>query len=69
LSTSWWVYDAIRDLHERREPADLVMTDELDRRELDEVGGAPLTSLINATTSIAEYYARIVGALPVTVAD
>lgn len=60
-----WVYEAIRDLHERREPADLVtLTDELSRREqLDEVGGAAfLTSLINATpTSIhAEYYARIV---------
>ena len=60
-----WIYDAIRDLHERREPADLVtLTDELDRREhLTEIGGpAHLTSLINATpTSIhVEYYARIV---------
>ena len=60
-----WIYDAIRDLHERREPADLVtLTDELDRREhLAEIGGpAHLTSLINATpTSIhVEYYARIV---------
>ena len=60
-----WIYDAIRDLHERREPADLVtLTDELDRREqLAEIGGpAHLTGLINATpTSIhVEYYARIV---------
>lgn len=60
-----WVYEAVRDLHERREPADLVtLTDELERREqLDEVGGsAYLTGLINATpTSIhVEYYARIV---------
>lgn len=60
-----WVYEAIRDLHERREPADLVtLTDELERRsQLDEIGGAAyLTSLINATpTSIhVEYYARIV---------
>ena len=60
-----WVYDAIRDLHERREPADLVtLTDELERKEqLSEIGGpAFLTRLINATpTSIhAEYYARIV---------
>ena len=29
-----WIYAAIRDLHERREPADLVtLTDELERRE------------------------------------
>jgi replicative DNA helicase len=60
-----WIYAAIRDLHERREPADLVtLTDELERREqLTEIGGPPfLTSLINATpTSIhVEYYARIV---------
>jgi replicative DNA helicase len=60
-----WIYEAIRDLHERREPADLVtLTDELDRREhLADIGGPPyLTTLINATpTSIhVEYYARIV---------
>jgi replicative DNA helicase len=60
-----WLYEAIRDLHERREPADLVtLTDELERRgQLSEIGGsAYLTSLINATpTSIhVEYYARIV---------
>jgi len=60
-----WAYEAVRDLHERREPADLVtLTDELERRsQLGEVGGsAYLTGLINATpTSIhVEYYARIV---------
>lgn len=60
-----WVYEAINDLHERREPADLVtLSDELERRgQLGEIGGAAyLTSLINTTpTSIhAEYYARIV---------
>jgi len=60
-----WIYEAIRDLHDRREPADLVtLTDELGRREhLAEIGGPPyLTTLINATpTSIhVEYYARIV---------
>lgn len=60
-----WVYAAIRDLHERREPADLVtLTDELERRgQLGEIGGsAYLTGLINATpTSIhVEYYGRIV---------
>jgi replicative DNA helicase len=60
-----WVYEAMRDLHERREPADLVtLTDELERRgQLVEIGGAAyLTSLINATpTSIhVEFYARIV---------
>lgn len=60
-----WVYEAIRDLYERREPADLVtLTDELERRnQLSELGGsAYLTRLINMTpTSIhVEYYARIV---------
>jgi replicative DNA helicase len=59
------IYQAILDLHERGEPADLVtLTDELERREqLSTVGGAAfLTSLINATpTSIhVEYYGRIV---------
>ncbi|HMR63749.1 MAG TPA: replicative DNA helicase [Anaerolineae bacterium] len=60
-----WVYEAMLDLHERREPSDLVtLSDELERREqLGEIGGAAyLTGLINATpTSIhVEYYARIV---------
>jgi replicative DNA helicase len=60
-----WIYEAIRDLHERREPPDLVtLADELERRgQLSEVGGpAYISSLINATpTSIhAEFYARIV---------
>ncbi|MEM7343017.1 MAG: replicative DNA helicase [Chloroflexota bacterium] len=60
-----WVYEAIRDLHERRQPADLVtLSDELEvRGQLGEIGGtAYLTGLINATpTSIhAEFYARII---------
>jgi replicative DNA helicase len=60
-----WIYDAILDLHERREPVDfLTVCDELERqRRLDEMGGpAFITSLINAVpTSIhAEHYARIV---------
>jgi replicative DNA helicase len=60
-----WIYDAILDLHERREPVDfLTVCDELERqRRLDELGGpAFITSLINAVpTSIhAEHYARIV---------
>lgn len=60
-----WVYQAVLDLHERRQPADLVtLADELERRnQLDEIGGAAyLTSLMNVTpTSIhVEYYARIV---------
>ena len=60
-----WVYEAVLDLHERRQPADLVtLSDELERRkQLDEVGGAAyLTSLMNVTpTSIhVEFYARIV---------
>lgn len=60
-----WVYEAVLQLHERRQPADLVtLTDELHRRgQLEEIGGpAFLTGLINATpTAIhAEYYARII---------
>ena len=60
-----WVYEAIRDLHNRREPADFVtLCDELERRgRLEEVGGAArVTFLINAvpTAIHAEYYARIV---------
>jgi replicative DNA helicase len=61
-----WIYEAISELHERRQPAnDLVtISDELERQNrLAEIGGpAYLTSLINATpTSIhVEYYARIV---------
>jgi replicative DNA helicase len=65
LQRHGWVYAAVLDLHERRQPADLVtLSDELARREqLEDIGGAAyLTSLINATpTSIhVEYYARIV---------
>ena len=60
-----WIYDAIRDLHNRREPADFVtICDELERRnQLEQVGGAAyITSLINTvpTAIHAEYYARIV---------
>jgi replicative DNA helicase len=59
------IYQAILDLHERREPADFItLCDELERRnQLEEIGGAAyLTSLINAVpTSIhVEYYAHIV---------
>lgn len=59
------IYQAVLDLHERGEPADLVtLTDELERRQqLAAVGGAAfLTGLINATpTSVhVEYYAHIV---------
>ncbi|MDX1520361.1 MAG: replicative DNA helicase, partial [Anaerolineae bacterium] len=60
-----WLFEAVRDLHERREPADLVtLSDELERKgQLADIGGpAYLSSLINATpTSIhVEFYARIV---------
>ncbi|MFZ2357833.1 MAG: replicative DNA helicase [Anaerolineae bacterium] len=60
-----WIYQAILDLHERREPADfLTVTDELERRrQLDEVGGpAYVMDLINAvpTAIHVEHYARIV---------
>jgi len=60
-----WIYEAILDLHERREPADFItVCEELERRgRLSEVGGAAyLTSLINAvpTAVHVEHYARIV---------
>jgi replicative DNA helicase len=60
-----WIYQAIYDLHERREPADFVtVCDELERRQqLDEVGGRSfIASLINAvpTAIHVEHYARIV---------
>lgn len=60
-----WIYAAILDLHERREPADFVtLCDEMERRgQLAEVGGAAyITGLINAvpTAIHVEYYAHIV---------
>lgn len=60
-----WIYDAIRDLHDRREPADMiVLEDELIRRkQLESIGGpAYLTGLINAceTHIHIKYYANIV---------
>src|SRR5450756_2720790 len=60
-----WVYQAILDLHERREPADfLTLCDEMERRnQLQEVGGAGyITQLINNTPTAVhvEYYAGIV---------
>ncbi len=60
-----WIYQAILDLHERREPADFVtLVDELERRNLlQEVGGAAyITALINNVPSAVyvEHYAHIV---------
>lgn len=60
-----WIYQAVLDLHERREPADFVtLVDELQRRNLlDEVGGpAYIASLINSvpTAVYVEHYAHIV---------
>ncbi len=60
-----WLYRAILDLHERREPADFVtLVDELERRNiLQEVGGAAyLTTLINDVPSAVyvEHYGHIV---------
>lgn len=65
LQRNGWIYEAILNLHSRREPPDLItLTDELERQnQLAEIGGpAYLTDLINATpTSIhVEYYAKIV---------
>lgn len=60
-----WIFEAIHNLYQRRQPVDLVtLTDELERNShLADIGGpAFLTDLINATpTSIhAEFYANIV---------
>lgn len=60
-----WLYRAILDLHERREPADFVtLVDELERRNiLQEVGGAAyLSTLINGVPSAVyvEHYGHIV---------
>lgn len=59
------IYQAVLDLHERRQPADLVtLTDELQRQgQIEEVGGpAYLASLINAvpTPLYVEHYGHIV---------
>ncbi len=59
------IYQAILDLHEKRQPSDLVtLTDELERRDqLDAVGGAAyLASLTNAVPSPVhvEHYGHIV---------
>lgn len=60
-----WIYRAILELHERREPADFVtLCDELERNNLlQEVGGAAyITQLINNVPSAAyvEHYGHIV---------
>ena len=60
-----WIYQAILDLHERREPADFVtLVDELERRDqIQQIGGATyITSLINSvpTAVHVEHYAHIV---------
>ena len=62
---SGWIYQAILDLHERREPADFVtLVDELERRnQIQQIGGtAYITSLINSvpTAVHVEHYAHIV---------
>lgn len=60
-----WIYQAVLELHERREPADFVtLLAELERRNiLQEVGGAAyITALINSVPSAVyiEHYAHIV---------
>jgi replicative DNA helicase len=65
LEKNGWVYEAILDLYERREPTDIVtLSDELQRRgHLEAMGGVSyLTSFISAvpTAVHVEYYARIV---------
>ena len=60
-----WIYDAMRYLHDLRQPVDfLTVTDELERRgQLKDVGGAAtISSLINVVPSSvhAHQYAQIV---------
>jgi replicative DNA helicase len=60
-----WIYQAILDLHERRQPADFItVVDELERRnQFQEMGGATyITTLINNTPTAVhvEHYAHIV---------
>ncbi|MEA3346105.1 MAG: replicative DNA helicase [Chloroflexota bacterium] len=60
-----WIYQAILDLHERREPADFVtLCEELEAKgQLEEIGGpAEITRLINAvpTAIHVEFYGHIV---------
>ncbi len=60
-----WIYEAIKHLHEKNIPTDLVtISDELDRRkQLDGAGGAVyFTDLINRTPTAIhiEHYAKIV---------
>ena len=60
-----WIYDAMRYLHDLRQPVDfLTVTDELERRgQLKDIGGsATISSLINVVPSSvhAHQYAQIV---------
>jgi replicative DNA helicase len=60
-----WIYQAVLDLHERRQPADFItVVDELERRnQLQEAGGATyIATLINNTPTAVhvEHYAHIV---------
>ncbi|GAB4563882.1 MAG: replicative DNA helicase [Anaerolineae bacterium] len=60
-----WIYEAALDLHERRQPTDLLtLCDELERRgRLEDVGGrAYIAELVNAVPSAihVEHYASIV---------
>ena len=60
-----WIYDAMRYLHDQRQPVDfLTVTDELERRsQLSDVGGAAyISSLVNVVPSSvhAHQYAQIV---------
>ena len=54
-----WIYDAMRHLHDQRQPVDfLTLQDELERRgQLNDVGGAAhISSLINAVPSAVHAY-------------
>ncbi|MGB8648370.1 MAG: replicative DNA helicase [Anaerolineae bacterium] len=65
-----WIYEAILDLHDRREPIDLLsVISSLDQRaKLGSVGGSPyLTVLLNSVPTAAhvEHYGRLVEAASV----
>lgn len=65
LQRHQWIYEAIRQLHERREPTDLItLTDELRRQgRLEDVGGAAALADLSSVTPTSihvEYYGKII---------
>lgn len=65
LQRHQWIYEAIRRLHERREPIDLVtLADELQRQgRLADIGGAAVLNELSAATPTSihvEFYGKII---------